>query len=63
MKEEGKTPAERDTQKAAEDMKRAVDKTVQDEKSRDNFGTDRGKHDAANDLKKNAEKDTGKPAR
>ena len=63
MKKQGQTPAERDTQTAAESMKRAVDKTVEAEKSRDKFANDQGKHDAAHELKKNAEKDTGKPAR
>jgi hypothetical protein len=62
MKQQGQTPLEKDTQKAAEEMKRAVDKTVHGEKSRDDFATDQGKQDAAHELKKNAEKDTGKTA-
>ncbi len=63
MKEQGKTPLERDTQKAAAQTKRAVEKTVDAEKGRDDFGTEEGRRNAAEILKQNAEKDTGKPAR
>ena len=62
MKQRGQTPAETDTQKAADEMKRAIDKTVAAEKSNGHFGTEQGKQDAAHDLKKNAEEATGKPA-
>ena len=62
MKEQGKTPNERDSKKASEEMKRAIDKTVEAEKNRDNFGNEQGKHDAADELKRAAEKDTGKKA-
>lgn len=62
MKEQGETPSEQDSKKAGEEMKRAIDKTVEAEKNRDNFGNEQGKHDAADELKRAAEKDTGKKA-
>jgi hypothetical protein len=62
MKKQGQTPLENDTQKAAEQTQRAVDKVVQAEKSREDFATEQGQRDAAHSLKRNAEKDTGKPA-
>ena len=62
MKGQGKTPNERDNKKAGEEMRRAVDRTVEAEKNRDNFGNEQGKRDAADELKRAAEKDTGKKA-
>jgi hypothetical protein len=40
-------------------MKRAIDRTVEAEKNRDNFGNEQGKHDAADELRLAAEKDSG----
>ena len=60
MKEQGKTPNEGDSKKAGDVMKRAIDRTVEAEKNRDNFGNEQGKHDAADELRRAAEKDTGK---
>ena len=62
MKEQSKTPNAKANKKAGEDMMRAVHQTVEAEKNRDDFANEQGKHDAADELKRAAEKATGKKA-
>ena len=54
--------SEQENDKAAKEMKRAIDKTIDAEKNNGHFGNDTGKKEAAEILKDNAEKDTGRKA-
>ena len=62
MKSRSNMPAQKENRRAGEEMKRAIDRTVEAEKNRDNFGNEQGQRDAAEELKRAAEKDTGKKA-
>lgn len=57
-----KMPAEKENKKAAEEMNRAIDATVKQEKQR-GIGNDQMERKAADELRRNAQSDTGRTAK